>query len=170
MILDRGMTIGELADRAGLTAQTIRYYEREGLLPAPNRTHTAYRVYGTEVLGKLSFIKQAQRLGLSLKEIRQILDMSRVGHAPCCRVRELLAGKVEELERTIAELSRFREELRRFLVKIGKLPDQADTSRQVCALIEIAPSLLPLPRPADRRRKSNWRNASKTTPRTGEKG
>ncbi len=168
---DRGMTIGEVASRTGLTAQAIRYYERERLLPEPNRTHTAYRAYGPEVLSKLSFIKQARRLGLSLKEIKQILDMSQAGHAPCCQVRELLAGKLEELDRTIAELSRFRTELLRFLAKIAKMPDQADTSRQVCALIEIAPSLLALPGPGDRPRKPNWGNMSKTmtTSRKGEK-
>jgi DNA-binding transcriptional MerR regulator len=148
----RGMRIGEVADRTGLTAQAIRYYEREGLLPQPVRAHTGYRLYGAEVLGRLGFIKQARRLGLSLSEIRQILQMSQAGRAPCCKVRELLAGKLEELDRTIAELSRFREELRRFLEAIARMPDQADTSRQICSLIEMAPNTSPSPAPMGRLR------------------
>ncbi len=144
---DRGMTIGQVASRVGLTTQAIRYYEREGLVPQPGRTHTAYRMYGPDVLGRLSFIKQARLLGLPLKEVKQILRMSQAGHAPCCRVRELLAGKLEELDRTIAYLTRFRQELRRFLTKIAKMPDQADSSQQVCALIQLAPSLVALAAP-----------------------
>ncbi len=144
-MLDQGMTIGNVASRVGLTTQAIRYYEREGLIPQPGRTHTAYRMYGPEVLGRLSFIKQARLLGLSLNEIKQILRMSEAGHAPCCRVRELLAGKLEELDRAIADLTRFREELRRFLAKTARMPDQADTSPQVCALIQSAPNLMSLP-------------------------
>ena len=138
------MTIGEVADRTGLTTQGIRYYEREGLLPKTNRTHTGYRMYGPEALSRLAFVKQARRLGLSLGEVRQILRMSDSGRAPCCQVRELLAGKLEELDRTIAELSRFRDQLRRFLSKIAGMPDQADTSDQVCRLVEMSSNLLPV--------------------------
>ena len=161
-MLGRGMRIGEVADQAGLTAQAIRYYEREGLLPQPVRTHTAYRVYGPEVLGRLGFIKQARRLGLSLNEIKQILRMSQAGRAPCSKVRELLGGKLEELDRTIAELSRFREELRRFLEAIARMPDQADTSRQMCSLIEMAPNTLPSPAPMDHRRTADRGKQSRT--------
>ena len=161
-MLGRGMRIGEVADRTGLTTQAIRYYEREGLLPQPIRTHTAYRMYSPEVLGRLGFIKQARRLGLSLKEIKQILRMSQAGRAPCCKVRELLAGKLEELDRTIAELSLFREELQRFLEAIARMPDQADTSRQVCGLIQMAPNALPSAAPIDRRRTAGRGKQSKT--------
>lgn len=138
------MTIGEVADRTGLTTQGIRYYERQGLLPATSRTHTGYRMYGSEVLSRLAFIKHARRLGLSLGEAKQILRMSDSGRAPCCQVREMLAGKLEELDRTIAELSRFRVQLRRFLSQIAGMADQADTSDQVCQLIQMASSVVPL--------------------------
>ena len=144
------MTIGEVADRTGLTTQGIRYYERGGLLPATSRTHTGYRMYGPGVLSRLAFIKQARRLGLSLRDIKQILRMSDSGRAPCCQVRELLAGKLEELDRTIAELSRFRDQLRRFLSKITGMSDQADTSEHVCRLVQMASNLVPLPSLAGR--------------------
>lgn len=140
----RGITIGHLARRTGLTAQGIRYYEQQGLLPKPERTHTGYRIYGTEAVQRLSFIKQARRLGLSLEDIKRILKMSVAGRAPCCQVRELLAGKLEQLDHSITELTKFRDGLKRFLAKIAGMPDQADASRQVCTLIEISPSLPPL--------------------------
>ena len=90
MTPDRGMRIGKVAELTGLTTQAIRYYKRVGLLPEPGRSHTAYRVYGSEIVGRLGFIKQARRLGLSLNEIKQILRMSRAGQAPCCQVRNYL--------------------------------------------------------------------------------
>ncbi len=156
-MLEKGMKIGKVARLSGLTTQAIRYYEREGVLPQPARTHTAYRVYDPNVLGLLGFVKQARRLGLSLGEIKEILRMSKVGRAPCCKVREALAGKMEELDRTIAELSAFRKKLGRFLDTIAGVPDQSDTSRQVCELIQLAPSTLSSPTPQNARLRSNSR-------------
>ena len=146
------MTIGEVAERIGLTTQGIRYYEREGLLPKTGRTHTGYRMFGPAVLSRLAFIKQARRLGLSLGEVKQILRMSDSGRAPCCQVRELLGGKLEELDHTIAELSRIRDQLRRLLSKIADQPDQADTSEHVCRLVQLAAPLTPRPALGGRRR------------------
>lgn len=141
------MTIGDVAGRTGLTTQGIRYYEREGLLPKASRTRTGYRRYGPEILSRLAFIKHARRLGLSLSEVNRILRMSDSGRAPCGQVRELLAGKLEELDRTIAELSRFRRQLRRFLSRIAGMPNQADTSDQVCRLVQLSAKLLPVASP-----------------------
>ncbi len=155
---DRGMTIGAVAERCGVSTQAIRYYEGEGLLPAPERTHTGYRMYGPDVLGRLNFIRQARSLGLSLEEIKEIFRMSKAGRAPCCQVRELLSGKLEDLNNRIAELSRFRDDLQRFLNQLSDVPDQTDASQQVCTLIEMAPSSLsPLaPPPEPPARKTVW--------------
>jgi DNA-binding transcriptional MerR regulator len=133
------MTIGEVARHAEVTAETIRFYERERLLPEPERTHTGYRIYEPWILGRLRFLKRARYLGLSLDEIREVVGMSKSGRAPCCRVRELLADKLRELDRTIADLKQFRSELNGFIASVAGLPDQADASESVCALIEIAP-------------------------------
>ncbi len=148
---DLGITIGQVGKQTGVSTQAIRYYEREGLVPKPLRTHTGYRMYGPEVLGRLNFIRTARALGLSLDEIKEIFRMSRAGRAPCCQVRELLADKLDGLNRRIAELSRFRKELRGFLRKLSGVPDQADTSQHICALIEMAPGLLPLPTASNER-------------------
>jgi len=134
------LTIGEAAKRTGLTTQGIRFYERHGLLPKIGRTHTGYRLFGPDVLRRLEFIRQARQVGLSLNEIKEILAMGKTGRAPCCRVRELLAGRLEELDRSIAEMSNFRNRLRLFLAGIASMPDQADTSQNVCVLIESAPA------------------------------
>ena len=69
------MKIGELAKAAKLTTKTIRFYEAEGLLPNPHRTASGYRVYGLDDAGRLHFIRKAKRLGLSLEEIRSILQL-----------------------------------------------------------------------------------------------
>ena len=139
---ERQMTIGKAAEEAGVSAQAIRYYEREGLLPAPYRTHTGYRLYGAETVGRLNFVRQARALGLSLDEIKEIFRLSESGSAPCCRVRELLSKKLDDLDHRISELTRFRSELQAFLRKIANVPDQSDASSHVCQLIEIAPPSL----------------------------
>ena len=154
---ERHMTIGRVADQTGVSAQAIRYYEREGLLPAPYRTHTGYRLYGTEVVGRLNFIRQARALGLSIEEIKEIFRLSEAGRAPCCQVREVLSEKLDDLDRRIAELTRFRSGLQAFLRKLANVPDQSDASSHVCQLIEIAPPSLSTPdaeRPPKRQARS----------------
>ncbi len=139
------MTIGKVAERTGVSTQAIRYYEREGLLPRAERTHTGYRLYGAVVAGRINFIRQARALGLSLDEIKEIFRLSEAGSAPCCRVRELLSEKLDDLDRRIAELTGFRRELQGFLRKLANVPDQSDASSHVCQLIEIAPGSLSAP-------------------------
>ena len=136
---DSTMTIGEVAKQTGVTTEAIRFYEREGILPKPKRTHTGYRMYGPPVLGRLHFIRRARYLGLSLQEIQEIFGMAKVGQAPCCRVRELLADKLTDLDQKITELKQLRKELHGFIQSVADLPDQADASGSVCALIEIVP-------------------------------
>lgn len=138
------MTIGKVAEQTGLSTQAVRFYERERLLPKPERTHTGYRIYRAEDLATLHFISTARHLGFSLLEIKEILKLSRAGRAPCCRVRELLGQKAKALDRRIAELRRFREQLRNLLRQLDRVPDQTDTSRHICALIETAPRLISL--------------------------
>ncbi len=130
------LTVGDLAATAGVTPQAIRYYEAEGLLPEPPRTAAGYRVYDAFALNRLNFIRRARTLGLSLAEIREIGRLADSGRAPCCRVRELLGGKLHELDRKIEELMALRGQLGRFVKKISAMPDQADSSDAVCYLIE----------------------------------
>src|SRR5271170_8016464 len=90
------LTVGQLAARAGVTADTIRYYERAGLLPEPSRTDGDHRRYGAADLDRLLFIRGAQRLGLRLAEIRDLLAVRDTGVCACEPAEGLLRGHVAE--------------------------------------------------------------------------
>jgi DNA-binding transcriptional MerR regulator len=108
--------IGELAVRTGTTPDTLRYYERLGLLPGPARTSGGYRVYTDDAVERLRFIKQARTLGLTLHEIRTLMSYKTSGGAKRCHdVRDMLRWKMADLETRIAELQAFRETLSRYL-------------------------------------------------------
>lgn len=127
------MLIGELADRVGVNAKTIRYYESIGLLPQPARAGNGYRVYGDGDESRLVFIKTAQQLGLSLEAIREVLALRDVGTAPCEHVRGMLREQVRFIGRRIEELRRLRKELRSLEATIDEIPD-GDAA--VCRIIE----------------------------------
>jgi MerR family transcriptional regulator, copper efflux regulator len=102
------MRIGELADRAGVSAKAIRYYEQLGILAAPARTPSGYRAYDETALGRLGFVRAARALGLSLGEIRQVVAFRDDGVAPCEHVTALPQRRAADLARRIAELEQLR--------------------------------------------------------------
>lgn len=106
------MKIGELAGRLGVTTKTVRFYESIGLLPEPVRTASGYRDYADADTERLTFIKTAQRLGLSLDEIREIIAFRDRDQQPCGYVAELLRRQVDELDDRIREMRDLREELK----------------------------------------------------------
>lgn len=106
------MRIGELADRLGVTTKSIRFYESIGLLPNPARTPSGYRDYAEADAERLTFIKTAQRLGLTLDEIGEIIAFRDQGQQPCGYVAELLRRQVADLDRRIGEMRRLRDELK----------------------------------------------------------
>src|SRR5215203_1989003 len=105
------MRVGELAETAGTTADTIRYYERAGLLPAPSRTASGYRAYDDSAIDRLHFIQGAQRLGLHLDDIRDLLSVRDTGICPCEPAETLLKRRLAELDAEMARLSRLRREM-----------------------------------------------------------
>jgi Hg(II)-responsive transcriptional regulator len=94
----------ELAARAAVNPQTLRYYERRGLLAEPVRSPGGYRAYPSEAVRRVRFIKRAQELGFTLAEVETLLDLAGGGPDPCDRVRELAAEKITDLRRRIADL------------------------------------------------------------------
>ncbi len=127
------MRIGELADQLGLNTKTIRYYESIGLLPEPARTPSGYRDYDDRAAERLRFIRTAQRLGITLDEIREILAFRDRGDQPCGYVREVLRRQVDEIDERIAELR----QLRRELVTLDDIADHLpDPGLGQCRLIE----------------------------------
>jgi MerR family copper efflux transcriptional regulator len=109
------MFIGDAAKRSGLSVKAIRYYEGLGLLSEPQRTDAGYRLYSEADLQRLTFIKGAKALGLSLADIRETLDMWVDGVKPCHHVEQLLQDKVAELTRRIEALTTFRDGLASYL-------------------------------------------------------
>lgn len=105
------LLIGDVAQRTGLTAPTIRYYESIGLIAAPARSTTGYRRYTNTTVEELQFIKKAQALGFSLEEIGEILKLSRAGDTPCSHVLDLSRRHLAALDQRIQQLSRFRDQL-----------------------------------------------------------
>jgi len=108
------LKIGELASKSGLSRDTIRFYEREALLPQPERTPAGYRLYSPDVVERLSFIKQAQTLGFSLTEIRELLDGYHDA-SECRYVASLLGHTIAELNQRLRAMHTLHALLSRYL-------------------------------------------------------
>jgi len=128
--------IGQVAERTGVSAETLRYYEKRRLLSAPARTDGGFRVYPDAVVHQVRFIKQAQSLGLTLDDIQHLAaGQLRRNHAPSCRkVRDLLTRRIEDIDARIKELREFRRTLHEHLAAC----DQAlsSTAEPACPTIE----------------------------------
>lgn len=127
------MRIGELAQRLGINTKTIRYYESIGLVPEPERTASGYRVYAEDDVERLKFIKSAQRLGLALDEVREILALRERGEAPCNYVRGLISEEVADIDRRLEELRGLRQEL---VALERRAQDSPRPNGTICGLIE----------------------------------
>ena len=110
-----GFTLGELAAQVKVHVGTLRYYERRGLIPKPPRTVANYRVYSAENLRQVRFIKQAQGLGFSLKEIKKLLALRATPRARCADVRAYAHEKIEDIDAKIHSLARMRKALQNLL-------------------------------------------------------
>lgn len=107
-----GLTIGEMAQACEVSRDTLRFYERERLLPAARRSASGYRLYGEEDTARVRFVRRAQAMGLTLDDIRELLR-ARTLKTPeqCRRVAARLSARVKAVDDKIAELQAFREEL-----------------------------------------------------------
>lgn len=105
------MTIGELARRAGVNVQTVRYYERRGLLPKPLRTPSGYRTYTSATLDRLRFVKRAQELGFTLSEIEELLVLRLDPRTTAAQIKARANAKIEDVDRRIHDLKRLRHAL-----------------------------------------------------------
>jgi Hg(II)-responsive transcriptional regulator len=133
------MRTHEVADRAGVNAQTLRYYERRGLLSEPPRSPAGYRDYPVSVVGVLRFVKRSQEVGFTLVEVEELLSLAEGGPDSCDQARSLAIDHVAELDRKIADLQRMRASLGE-LVATCERP-RADRS---CPLLDAIDSSDPL--------------------------
>jgi len=118
---------GELAQACGVSTDTLRHYERVGVLARPARTQAGYRQYPAEAVGRVRMVRRALALGFSLAELARILRVRERGGAPCREVRAMAAGKLEEIERQLEELRELRDYWRSLLVewdqRLGSTPE-----------------------------------------------
>ncbi|MDQ3896660.1 MAG: heavy metal-responsive transcriptional regulator [Actinomycetota bacterium] len=128
------LTVSKLAEEAGTSADTVRYYERIGLLPETDRSPSGYRLYGDEAVERLRFIKRAQRFGLRLEAIAELLDVRGRGLCPCGHTRKLLEDRVAELDEEMASLARLRHDIAEML---QELPARAGEWQCATDLIQI---------------------------------
>ena len=131
--MEGGLKIGDLAQRVGMTAKAIRFYEAKRVLPPPTRGANGYRLYGRGALEMLTFVKQATGLGLTLAEIRDIIVIRQGGRPPCGHVHRLLQDKARELDRKLRDLIEMRRRIRRSLAAWKRAPAGASV---VCPHIE----------------------------------
>jgi len=113
------MTIGRVASAAGVSIDTIRFYERQGLLAAPRRSFSGYRNYSDDVIDRLRFIFDAKRLGFTLKEIKELLSQGVKSTAECGPVTRKAEAKLAEMNEEIGRLQRLRLTLRRMIEECG---------------------------------------------------
>ncbi len=128
------MKIGDLAKLTDTRVETVRFYEKEGLIPPPARSAGNYRLYEAEHLHRLSFIRRSRDLGFSLAQVRALLALADDTDAPCAEVDAITAANIAEIDRKLADLSKLRAEL------VRKLDCCSGTTIGDCRIIEaLAP-------------------------------
>jgi MerR family copper efflux transcriptional regulator len=136
---EKPLLIGRLAKLSGVTPDTIRFYERSGLLPKPLRTASGYRVYDDAALNQVRFIRKAQTLGFSLDEIRRIMSFRGQGKETCRCVIAMAEATLDETETKLKELHQFKDKLTANLTR-WKRTRRGPIAAEFCALIEATPS------------------------------
>ncbi|MBO0857831.1 MAG: heavy metal-responsive transcriptional regulator [Chloracidobacterium sp.] len=131
----KSLKIGEVARRCGVGVETLRFYERSGLLERPARTEGGYRLYDARALKTVEFIKRAQSLGFSLDEIKRIIAESRAGQRPCAEVRETVRRRLAELDEQMTQIRRYRNAL---ATTLKQWDEKGFADGDFCGLIESA--------------------------------
>lgn len=126
------MRIGELAEAAGTTTKTLRFYEEQGVLPAAERTPSGYRDYTPEAVARIDFVHRGQAAGLTLAQIKQILDIRDHGQAPCDHVRDLLDTRLADIEQQLAQLSALRDTIAALRDEVSRPEPDTCSPDQVC--------------------------------------
>jgi DNA-binding transcriptional MerR regulator len=126
------MLIGQVADELDVPTRTIRFYERRGLLPEPERATNGYRIYDDTTIARLRFIRNAQAAGLTLAEIASIIHVRNDGTAPCSHVDTLLETKLGEIRERRRQLTALEAELTQLLERSSRLDPADCTAGEIC--------------------------------------
>ncbi len=133
-----GMTIGTLARKAGVGVETLRFYERKGLLPEPPRSFSGYRQYPGEAVARVRFIRRAKELGFTLREIRELLELRADETVTCETVRRRATAKIADIERRIRSLEAVRDALARLAADCP-----ASGTADACPILEALEGEIP---------------------------
>lgn len=136
LVQEQTKLIGSVAKESGVPIKTIRYYEELGLLRTSGRTEGGFRIFSSDVLVRLNFIKRAQKLGLSLAEIKDFLDIHDQGELPCEHIKIKLEDKISEIEQQIRQLQILKLELKGLLSGWETIPENPEDT--ICPIIESA--------------------------------
>ena len=126
------LTIGNVARRVGVRPSALRYYETRGILPPADRRPNGYRIYSDDAVKLLLFVRRAQSLGITLKEIKPLLNLASQGQQPCAHVKQLGRQHLRDIDEKIRELQILRDELRVRLRRKASRPRR----NEVCPIIE----------------------------------
>lgn len=129
------MRIGELAAATGTTTKTLRFYEQMGLLAAPLRTPSGYRDYAPESVRRLGFVKRAQAAGMTLAQIRQVLEIRDAGQPPCQHVTDLLDQRLEEVDAQLVELRTLRDTIAALRERARHADERDCPEEEVCRYV-----------------------------------
>jgi len=130
------MTVNDIAQRADVAPDTVRYYTRVGLLKPERNPENGYKLFDRNDVFRLRFIRQAQTLGFTLKEIGEILGDAEAGSSPCPKVRDIIVRHINENRRKIEELQNLQARMEAALEKWKDMPDGVPNGLHVCHLIE----------------------------------
>lgn len=129
-----GLTVGKLANESGVAVETLRYYERRGLLPAARRTESGYRLFQPDTVRRLRFIRRAQALGFSLDEISELLSLSDNPGERAAEVKQITQRKIADIEARIRDLQR----MKRGLSKLDQCCSGHGSTRECPILAALA--------------------------------
>jgi DNA-binding transcriptional MerR regulator len=127
--------IGDLAAKAGITTKTLRFYEQTGLLPPPDRAANGYRDYSPAFLPRLDFIRRGRAAGLTLAQIREVIEVRDSGDAPCGHVYQLLTQRLADVDRHIADLQVLRTSLARKRDHAGSADPATCAPETICRFV-----------------------------------
>jgi DNA-binding transcriptional MerR regulator len=129
------MQIGEVARKVGIATSAIRFYEDSGLLPEPERTASGYREYDSSVIDRLAFVRAGQAVGLTLGELRQVLQIRDGGEAPCRHVAGLIDTRIDEIDGRIDDLRKLRRDLAALAATAARLDPSECTPDSICRIL-----------------------------------
>jgi DNA-binding transcriptional MerR regulator len=133
--------IGEIARKVGLATSAIRFYEDAGLVPEPARTASGYRKYDPSVLDRLAFIRAGQAVGLTLGQLREVLQIRDRGEAPCIHVADLIDDRIGDIDQRIVDLTKLRRDLVALAGEAKRLDPTECPPESVCRILTGASGL-----------------------------